>query len=587
MPHLQTRNRYWLVGGDELLIPGVFSIVSRLLWTIMIAMILYLDFNGLLGCTDSLLLLLYLFTTAGLFLLATICDMLIILASLRGTMVETDKRAAVQGLVALRGVIACLQLCCAITGTIGVCISSHIPCSAAAERTNANKAILSIVIVSQYIDVIAQSCCFYLISTDDVMLIGDDPPDEESQLRSWEQRAQKLIRRLRLYFGDSPQPTEESMQDVARVLTRLFHHDGFMDVVPSDVVAGMVLVRISQRSRRERAALAALQGMTGSPAGKRTDTINALHEGSFDPSDGRDRGNTLHTVTVTSALAARHIALLPHGRLRQLRNPIAMAAHLGSPTASTTFDYAQDIDLLSCLEHYIKYAALMYSSLQSLRSPAVVNTCLTCHRCAGLPPPRPGLQLCCWWWFGSSRTAAGRPEQSQTAHFVQFPVLRAASLPSSRQESYYCAWNRTGINALSEALPDTDLVLLSQRNDRIHKPYALFLDHAKHAAVITIRGTVSVEDCITDVQCDPQELDEAGKRWGFAGKGRHAHSGLLTAAMAMRQELEDCEVLQQIFGRAEAEAAGGGGLRAPLVSYHVLPAPHHISSHLIASHRIV
>jgi hypothetical protein len=34
---------------------------------------------------------------------------------------------------------------------------------------------------------------------------------------------------------------------VAKVLTTFFHHDGFLDVVPSDVVAGIILVRLQQR----------------------------------------------------------------------------------------------------------------------------------------------------------------------------------------------------------------------------------------------------------------------------------------------------------------------------------------------------
>lgn len=32
-------------------------------------------------------------------------------------------------------------------------------------------------------------------------------------------------------------------------MTNLFHHDGFLDVVPSDVVAGLLLLRLEQRSK--------------------------------------------------------------------------------------------------------------------------------------------------------------------------------------------------------------------------------------------------------------------------------------------------------------------------------------------------
>jgi len=44
----------------------------------------------------------------------------------------------------------------------------------------------------------------------------------------------------------------EGFDQVAKVFTDFFHHDGFLDVVPSDVVAGLVLVRLEQRSQRKK-----------------------------------------------------------------------------------------------------------------------------------------------------------------------------------------------------------------------------------------------------------------------------------------------------------------------------------------------
>jgi len=39
------------------------------------------------------------------------------------------------------------------------------------------------------------------------------------------------------------------------------------------------------------------------------------------------------------------------------------------------------------------------------------------------------------------------------------------------------------------------------------KVYAVLLDHDKEQVVVTIRGTLSIEDCITDVLCEPIEVD--------------------------------------------------------------------------------
>lgn len=43
----------------------------------------------------------------------------------------------------------------------------------------------------------------------------------------------------------------EHFQSVAEVLTMFFHHDGFLDIVPSDVVAGIILVRVQQKEREQ------------------------------------------------------------------------------------------------------------------------------------------------------------------------------------------------------------------------------------------------------------------------------------------------------------------------------------------------
>ena len=40
----------------------------------------------------------------------------------------------------------------------------------------------------------------------------------------------------------------QDIEAVAKVLTNFFHHDGFLDVVPSDVAAGILLVRLQQRA---------------------------------------------------------------------------------------------------------------------------------------------------------------------------------------------------------------------------------------------------------------------------------------------------------------------------------------------------
>jgi hypothetical protein len=543
MPHLQIRNKYWLIGGDELLIPAVFSIIGRVLWTILIVMILYLDFEGLLGCRDSQLLLLYLFLAATLFFLSILCDVLIIFVSLHGTMVETEKRKSIKPLITIRSLIAMIQLISAVTGLVGISISEHIPCNASEERTDANKAILSIVLISQVVDVLLQTCCSYLVSRSEFPMYGDDHSfhDEESLVEQWQDSTAQVLRQVQFYccspyneniptnVGKSPQQSNDNLEAIARILTKLFHHDGFLDVVPSDVIAGLILVRIMQKSKRMKITAEHNQEMFGKMNRMllNTDhhTINDLRRGISILPEGKIRmlqtqlSNIHNPVIITTPPSTGQSNIYSPSSFNS--NTIKSRQIRSYTTVSNCIDHAEDIDKLSILVHYIKYAALMYSYFIPVSNGLTIQTCLACQHCAGLSPPRHGLQLCGWWWFGSSRLASSGG--STSANYIHFPLFnhklldprlsmnsgfssRGTTKGNSYPESFYCAWNRTGINHTFESLPESDLVLYSQRNDSIHKPYTLFLDHGRQTVVIAIRGTVSIEDCITDVLCDPVEV---------------------------------------------------------------------------------
>lgn len=54
-------------------------------------------------------------------------------------------------------------------------------------------------------------------------------------------------------------------------------------------------------------------------------------------------------------------------------------------------------------------------------------------------------------------------------------------------------------------------------------PYCVLVDHDWRCVVVSIRGTMSLEDCLVDLQADPVCMDESGRRWGFDGSGMFAH----------------------------------------------------------------
>ncbi len=87
--------------------------------------------------------------------------------------------------------------------------------------------------------------------------------------------------------------------------------------------------------------------------------------------------------------------------------------------------------------------------------------------------------------------------------------------------------------------------------------------------MVTIRGTLSLEDCIVDATAEPESLQAAGDKWGFDGAGRFAHSGMLRSALWIREDLEQSGLL---LSQASTGSNGGGGITNVVVVGHSLGA---------------
>jgi sn1-specific diacylglycerol lipase len=60
-------------------------------------------------------------------------------------------------------------------------------------------------------------------------------------------------------------------------------------------------------------------------------------------------------------------------------------------------------------------------------------------------------------------------------------------------------------------LGNCSLIYANFSNEVTVKPYAVFVDHENQALIITVRGTLSLEDCITDAVAHPESLYESGR----------------------------------------------------------------------------
>lgn len=78
-------------------------------------------------------------------------------------------------------------------------------------------------------------------------------------------------------------------------------------------------------------------------------------------------------------------------------------------------------------------------------------------------------------------------------------------------------------------------------------PYVILVDEEEKSVVIAVRGTISLEDWVIDLQYVPHPLDKVGELCGFNGKGHHCHKGVLTRAKWMYNDIKKQRMLKHLY----------------------------------------
>uniref|UniRef100_A0A7S3V146 sn-1-specific diacylglycerol lipase n=1 Tax=Aplanochytrium stocchinoi TaxID=215587 RepID=A0A7S3V146_9STRA len=98
-------------------------------------------------------------------------------------------------------------------------------------------------------------------------------------------------------------------------------------------------------------------------------------------------------------------------------------------------------------------------------------------------------------------------------------------------------------------LSSDDIVYASFTNiEGQQVPYAVMVDHKLHSVVFTCRGSLSLQDIITDMLIEPEPLNKCGREWGFDGEGHYAHRGFFKCAETIRQRLQRSLILHTLLG---------------------------------------
>ena len=93
-------------------------------------------------------------------------------------------------------------------------------------------------------------------------------------------------------------------------------------------------------------------------------------------------------------------------------------------------------------------------------------------------------------------------------------------------------------------LNEMDILYASFENDLYRSPFLVCLDHEMQAVVISIRGTLSMQDIITDLMATTEPMQFPGHPTFLV------HKGMLKTALWIKEKLEELELLEKSFEKA-------------------------------------
>ncbi|XP_026669235.1 sn1-specific diacylglycerol lipase alpha isoform X6 [Ceratina calcarata] len=476
MPGIVVFRRRWSVGSDDLVVPGAFLFILHLIWVTVLGVLLgILEWDHSVTCI--LLLWEYVVGYLAIFVSSMLVEFSICFLATRGSILDTAARAPMQYILYVR-----LFLLLVETGWLcaGVIWLTHYYQTCPVDRLKdvmlglviSNWCVLASVMVTVW-------CTYDAAGRSWVKMKKYQRSMREaesrcgklhynrsgSRNRNWRQR--KVIRayqdswdnRCRLLFccmGNSDR-NRNSFADIARLLSDFFRD---LDVVPSDVVAGLVLLRKFQKIERE---LIVKQ--------RKNDTYEFLSG-----------------VPVTPR--TKFLSLTEDGDLGHFQSAI----------------------------HYMHFALAAYGWPMFLISHST-GLCQLCPR----------LRCGCF-------PCAGHQDEATVV------------------EDNCCQCNYAALRKMVD-VAEVEVIYATYHVDVGETPFFVALDYTKKKVVVSIRGTLSMKDVLTDLNAEGEVLPLSPPREDWLG-----HKGMVQAAEYIRKKLLEEEIISRALAKDTSRGTHQFGL---------------------------
>ncbi|NXA42500.1 DGLA lipase, partial [Eudromia elegans] len=457
MPGIVVFRRRWSVGSDDLVLPAVFLFLLHTTWFVILSVVLFgLVYNP--NETCSLNLVDHGRGYLGILLSCMIAEVAIIWLSMRGSILYTEPRDSMQYVLYVRLAILVIEFVYAIVGIIWL-TQYYASCNDVTAKS---------VTLGMYLE---RGACVHSFVCITVLCVFDPTGRTFVKLRATKRRQRNLrtynlrhrleegqasswTRRLKVFLCCTR--TKDSQSDAYSEIAYLFaEFFRDLDIVPSDIIAGLVLLRQRQRAKR-----------------------NAV----------LDEANNDILAFLSGMPVTRNTKYL------DLKN-------------------AQEMQRYKEVCYYMLFALAAYGWPMYLMRKPTCGLCRLARSCS----------CCC--------LCPSRPRYAPSVTI---------------EEDNCCGCNAIAIRRhfLDENMTSVDIVYTSCHDAVYETPFYVAVDHDKKKVVISIRGTLSPKDALTDLTGDAERLPVEGHHGTWLG-----HKGMVLSAEYIKKKLEQEMVLSQAFGR--------------------------------------
>ncbi|XP_060599676.1 diacylglycerol lipase-beta-like isoform X2 [Ruditapes philippinarum] len=514
MPQLVAFNRKWSIGSDDFVYPGVGEIILRAIWIAVVSAIFHMH-KDTLDCHDGNLLHTYYIGLLSLLAISILMTIAVVYVSMQGTITNCSPRRKISKLIYTKFAITLPELAWNIMGTywaFGVSsgCEKHIVLTV--------KGVVIFGWVMGIVVLIGIGVVFdplgALHQKSDGGQHQRDSADKEisnSAKRVWETRCRILC----CCVGCDEQSTN-AFSGIAEIFSNFFQG---VDLVPTDVACGLILVHREQ----EREA------------------------------------NTLMSIRIEAPQRSISQSGMSHNEQQYMQRPLSASSSTSAlpSTGDPGIPTPKPWMTVEMLAHYMKFAMASYGWPLYIFTHLMTGACQLTSQCNYACLPRSLRynqkhedQSCwdacfnCFHVFKTQSMTVIETEKELNELCLSLQCCACCMQGSYIQDDNCCRCNTASIRKTTGIHPD-DIIYASFHNKIYEVPFFVSIDRKKQSVVVSVRGTLSLKDVITDLtaECDSLGIDGLDNCM--------AHRGMLLAAKYVQSTLERLRILDQAFQNAE------------------------------------